>query len=42
VSVLEILALAGQSVAFVPGHAMNSKLTTPDDLELARRLMTHG
>jgi 2-C-methyl-D-erythritol 4-phosphate cytidylyltransferase len=39
---LEILALAGQSVVFVPGHSMNFKLTTPDDLELAQRLMAQG
>jgi 2-C-methyl-D-erythritol 4-phosphate cytidylyltransferase len=39
---LDILALAGQSVAFVPGNTMNFKLTTPDDLELAQRLMAQG
>ena len=38
-SALDILVLAGQSVAFVPGHTMNFKLTTPDDMELAQRLM---
>lgn len=38
----DILALAGQSVAFVPGHTMNFKLTTPDDMELAQRLMAQG
>ncbi len=38
-SALEILALASQSVAFVPGSAANLKLTTPDDLTLARRLV---
>jgi 2-C-methyl-D-erythritol 4-phosphate cytidylyltransferase len=37
---LEILALAGRSVAFVPGHPMNYKLTTPEDFELAQRLNT--
>ena len=30
-SVLEVLALAGQATAFVPGEAMNAKLTTRDD-----------
>lgn len=39
---VDILALVGQSVAFVPGHALNYKLTTPDDLELAQRLMAQG
>ena len=34
-----ILALAGQSVAFVSGEAINFKLTTSNDLELAQRLM---
>jgi 2-C-methyl-D-erythritol 4-phosphate cytidylyltransferase len=38
----EILALAGQSVAFVRGHTTNYKLTTRDDLELAQRLMAQG
>lgn len=41
-SVLEILALAGRRVAYVPGSSMNFKLTTPDDFELARRLMAQG
>ena len=40
--VVEILALAGQGVAFVPGHPMNYKLTTPADLELARRLASRS
>jgi hypothetical protein len=39
---LEILALAGRRVAFVPGHPMNYKLTTPEDFELARRLAAGG
>jgi 2-C-methyl-D-erythritol 4-phosphate cytidylyltransferase len=39
VSVLRILALADQCVAFVPGHTSNYKLTTLEDLELAQRLM---
>jgi 2-C-methyl-D-erythritol 4-phosphate cytidylyltransferase len=39
VSVLEILALAGQHVTFIAGHPMNSKLTTPDDLALAVSLL---
>ena len=38
-SSVAIVALAGQSVAFVPGHTMNFKLTTLDDLALAQRLM---
>ncbi len=38
VSVAELLAHAGQGVAFVPGYTMNFKLTTFDDLELAQRI----
>jgi len=41
-SALNVLALAGQSVAFVPGGTTNFKLTTSDDLELAQRLMAQG
>ena len=36
---LDILAFAGIKIAFVAGHPLNYKLTTPDDFELARRLM---
>jgi len=39
-SAVDVLALARQYVAFVPGHTMNFHLTTPHDLELAQRLMT--
>jgi 2-C-methyl-D-erythritol 4-phosphate cytidylyltransferase len=38
-SVLGILALAGRTVAFIPGHTLNYKVTTGDDLTLAERLM---
>lgn len=41
-SSVDVLALAGQSVAFVPGTTMNYKLTTADDLELAQRLMARS
>jgi len=37
--VVEVLALAGAAVAFVPGHPANVKLTTLADLELARTLV---
>jgi 2-C-methyl-D-erythritol 4-phosphate cytidylyltransferase len=40
--VLEILALAGRRATFTPGHCLNRKLTTPEDLELARRLAPRG
>ena len=36
---VDIVALAGQAVAFVPGHTMNFKLTTAHDFELAQRFM---
>ena len=38
VGVAELLAHAGQGIAFVPGYTMNFKLTTFDDLELAQRI----
>jgi 2-C-methyl-D-erythritol 4-phosphate cytidylyltransferase len=41
-SALEILALTGQPIAYVAGSAMNFKLTTRDDLELAQRLTRPG
>ncbi len=37
-SALQILALGGQAVSFVPGHPMNHKLTNADDLEFLQRL----
>ncbi len=40
-SVLEILALGDQRTSFVAGHAMNGKLTLPEDFELARLLVTN-
>jgi 2-C-methyl-D-erythritol 4-phosphate cytidylyltransferase len=40
-SVLELLALAGVPAEFVPGHRANLKLTTADDLEFARALVSH-
>lgn len=39
---VDILALAGQRVAFVPGHTLNYKLTASEDLALAQRLMALG
>jgi len=41
-SALEILALAGRRMTYVPGYVMNFKLTTRDDFELARRLTVQG
>ena len=38
----ELLALAGVNVATVPGDSMNIKVTTPEDLALARRLAGNG
>jgi 2-C-methyl-D-erythritol 4-phosphate cytidylyltransferase len=38
-SVLGILALAGRTVAFIPGTTSNYKVTTPDDLTLAELLI---
>jgi 2-C-methyl-D-erythritol 4-phosphate cytidylyltransferase len=40
--VVHILAQAGQMVAFVPGSPMNLKLTTSDDFEMARHLLSRG
>lgn len=41
-SVVELLTMAGQSIAFVPGHTMNYKLTTAQDYTLAQQLMMRG
>jgi len=38
-SFLDILALGGVKTAFVPGSAVNLKITTPDDLRLAEALL---
>ena len=41
-SAVDILVLAGLRVAFVAGQTLNYKLTTPEDLALAQRLMSPG
>ncbi|WP_428030033.1 IspD/TarI family cytidylyltransferase [Ancylobacter sp.] len=39
-SFLDILELGGVKAAFVPGSAVNIKITTPDDLMLAQALLS--
>jgi 2-C-methyl-D-erythritol 4-phosphate cytidylyltransferase len=40
--VLDVLSLAGVNVTFVPGYTTNFKITTVEDLKLARALMASG